>query len=359
MATTEIPVSDDELDSLMLELEEATGVPAAAPVPKTTPVVASAPSADELEGLDDLDEAPPAATTDPVLSDEDVIVLEDDGTTVVMPAPTPTPLVVAEAAEPNVDDELAALEAEIESGTVAPPATAPWEETTAAITAIETAKETAKARIEPPKNAFETDPLVNLSEPETKSVAAAAPAPKVSMEEEEAAAVARAKKAAAALDYYIDVDKFKADMQVTENNLDDCMMQQASLRAFYGARAARAEAQASSIKTRFEVREAKIYDEHRKALVASGEKATEKAVENMVKIDPRWIAGKQLVIEAESIAAVAKSCVFALSDRKDMIVQLGADRREDSKGQIRTMIREHERNDLRERAMAAAKASNG
>jgi hypothetical protein len=344
MTTPEIPVPDDELDSLMLELEEATGVPAAAPAPKKTPVVATPePTSDELEGLDELDEAPASTPVeaDLTLSDEDLIVLEEEGTTVVLAAPAPTPLAAPVADESNVDDELAALEAEIESGTVAPPATPPWDEEST---------EPAETLTMPHPPAEELEPVAP----------APAPAPtKSSIEEEEVAAIAKAKKAAAALDYYIDVDSFKADMQVTENNLDDCMMQQASLRAFYGARAARAEAQASSIKTRFEVREAKIYDEHRKALVTSGEKVTEKAVENMVKIDPRWIAGKQLVIEAESIAAVAKSCVFALSDRRDMIIQLGADRRDESKGQARIMAAQAERENLANRAVNAARVSNG
>jgi hypothetical protein len=346
MATPEIPVSDDELDSLMAELEDATGVPAASPAPKPkaapTPTPEPELSADDLEGLDlEPDPVAPAVVATPEPIDE-LIVLEDDDATIVIPSSTPAALTTV---GPNVDDELAALEAEIESGTVAPPTTAPWEE---------------------PVVALEPDPVAIAPVVEPEPVAAApvptlAPAPvtKVSIEEEEAASAVKAKKAAAALDYYIDVDKFKADMQVTENNLDDCMMQQASLRAFYGARAARAEAQASSIKARFEVREAKIFDEHRKAMVASGEKVTEKAIENLVKMDPRWVAGKLLVVEAESIAAVAKSCVFALSDRRDMIIQLGADRRDESKGQVRIMAAQAERENLANRAVNAARVANG
>jgi hypothetical protein len=146
---------------------------------------------------------------------------------------------------------------------------------------------------------------------------------------------------------------------VTETNLDNCMMSQASLRAYHGAVAARAEAQASSIKARFEVKEAQLYNHHRKAFVEAGEKATEKAVENAVKTDPKWIAMKMMVIEAESIAAVAKSCKEALNDRRDMVIQLGADRRDESKGQARVLAAQAERDHLTNRAVNAARVANG
>lgn len=157
------------------------------------------------------------------------------------------------------------------------------------------------------------------------------------------------KKAPVSLNHGIDVAVFKAETSISPTNLDDAMMQQSSLRATYGELAARAEAQADRVKIQVEVKEAELYDKHRKLLAGSGEKVTEKAVENAVKLDPTWRAIKNRQIEAETIAAINKSLVASLNDRRDMMIQLGADRREEGKGQLRVL----EREDLRQRALDA------
>lgn len=161
------------------------------------------------------------------------------------------------------------------------------------------------------------------------------------------------------LNFYVDIPSFNRDTKLTEATLDSAMMEQSGLRAFYGSQAAQAEAQHARLKVRFEVLEAKLYDEHRKALAAGTEKVTEKMVENAVKLDPRWLKGKNTVIEADTIAAINKSLVISLADRKDMMVQLGADRREEFKGGVRIMAAQDERESIAERAKAAFKNGRG
>jgi hypothetical protein len=163
----------------------------------------------------------------------------------------------------------------------------------------------------------------------------------------------------AKLNYYVDISRFNSDTKLTEATLDKAMMEQSGLRAFYGSQAAQAEAQHARLKIRFEVLEAKLYDEHRKVLAAGTEKVTEKMVENAVKLDPRWLKGKNAVVEADTIASVNKSLVIALADRKDMLVQLGADRREEFKGGVRIMAAQDERDTVAERAKAAFKNGRG
>jgi hypothetical protein len=131
-------------------------------------------------------------------------------------------------------------------------------------------------------------------------------------------------------------------------------MEQSSLRVYHGVQAASAEAQHSRIKMRFDIIEAALYDEHRKAFVEAAEKATEKMIESAVRRDSRWAKAKNEVIEAEFIAACGKTAVESLRDRKDMIVQMGADRREEGKGQTRILAEQQERTSLRDRAIAAA-----
>jgi hypothetical protein len=161
------------------------------------------------------------------------------------------------------------------------------------------------------------------------------------------------------LNFYVDIQSFNRDTKLTEATLDAAMMEQSGLRAFYGSQAAQAEAQHARLKVRFEVLEAKLYDEHRKLLAAGTEKVTEKMVENAVKLDPRWLKGKNTVIEADTIASINKSLVISLADRKDMMVQLGADRREEFKGGVRILAAQDERDSLAERAKAAFKNGRG
>lgn len=158
------------------------------------------------------------------------------------------------------------------------------------------------------------------------------------------------------LRYFVDPAAFKKETAVNNYNLDTCFMEQSSLRAYYGSMAAQAEAQASLSKTKFEVLEARLYDHHRKALAASGEKTTEKMVENAVKCDPRWLTGKERVIDAESIAAVNKALSVSLADRRDMLIQLGADRRDESKGQARLLAIKEQASETANRAVAGATA---
>lgn len=166
-------------------------------------------------------------------------------------------------------------------------------------------------------------------------------------------------KPEAKLNFYVDVNQFNRDTKLTEATLDAAMMEQAGLRAFYGSQAAQAEAQHSRLKVRFDVLEAKLYDEHRKALALGGEKVTEKMVENAVKLDARWAKAKNAVIEAETIASINKSLVISLADRRDMMIQLGADRREEFKGGVRIMAEQNERDALAARARDAFKNGRG
>lgn len=166
-----------------------------------------------------------------------------------------------------------------------------------------------------------------------------------------------ADKPQAGLKYYIDVDQFQKDTRVSDIHLDQCMIEQNSLRAYYGTQSAYAEAQASRLKARFEVIEATLYDKHRKEFAAGGEKTTVQMVDSAVKMDPRWLSAKNTVIEAETLAAINKGLVESIKDRRDMIIQLGADRRDEGKGAVRILAEQNERQDLRERALKSARAA--
>jgi len=241
------------------------------------------------------------------------------------------------------EDELAQMLAELEEQTAGesnvpplaepePPAAESDEATLLAEveSVLDSESDAVAAEVEP------TDPPAAAESP---AVSTAAPevAPNVDMIE--VASPQPAQPAVTGLKYYLDPGAFSKDILVTEDRLDACMVEQSGLRSHYGAQAAYAEAQHDRVEAKFKVLEAKLYDEHRRNLTASGEKVTEKAIENAVRMDPRWLQGMSAVIEAQTISQVNRNAVMALNDRRDMLIQLGADRRDEMKGQLRIMER--------------------
>lgn len=301
--TTDITTTDDELDALMADLEAQNDLITA----QQAKVTATQPSAAQLAAL----ESEPEPTPEPVAE------------------PTPEP--VAEEAPPwqepekleeiSTEEELAALEASIEAE---PVAVAPPEEAKKPVEVV-SPKPPAPATIDP-----DDAPDVGHDGPPGMMPG---------------------------LQHYVNVTTFRSETRVTEATLDACMIEQNGLRAYYGSLAAHAEAQAARLKMKFDVIEATIYNEHRKALAATGEKSTEKMVENAVKMDRRWLRAKNMVIEAETIATINKNLVESLKDRRDMIIQLGADRRDEYKGAARVLAQQNDHQSTAERALAAAKGA--
>ena len=337
---------DDDLEAALQELEEAPGTPAAQAEPAPAPTTAAPVS------LADRIKANAAKKAAELAADGD-----DDGVDAVAAAQAKAEAEAKAKAKAEAEAK-AKEEAEAQARAEA--------EAKAKAEAKARAEAEAKARAEAEAKAKAEAEAKARAEAEAK---AKAEAEALARAKAEAAAAAKteprrptedvAASSGAGLRFGIDVEQFQRDTRVTEATLDNCFMEQSSLRAFYGAQAAQAEAQAARAKAKFEVIEATLYDLHRKALAESEEKVTEKMVENAVRKDKRWLAAKNLMIEADTIATINRSMVESLRDRKDMLVQLGADRREGMKGQLRMLAEQNEREALANRATAAAQAALG
>lgn len=141
---------------------------------------------------------------------------------------------------------------------------------------------------------------------------------------------------------HLDVNRFIEETRVNETNIDDAFQKQSSLRAYYGAVAAEKDLLAARCKLAIDVTEAKLYKQYRDQAVAEGVKTTEAMLTAQVKGDPSWAEVKRLYIEAQAQADIARSLVASLADRRDMLIQLGADRRDESKGSMRMMAAQAE-----------------
>lgn len=304
----DIELSEDELNALIGELD-ATG--------------------------EEIAKSMPEPTTKAPVEVDGIVVLENEIEEIAeAAAPAPTP---AETPAANVIDELEELEsdlAELEAPAAVAPVAKPEPKTVAPVEAVKPVK------LVEPIESTPTQPAESTVKPVEAMDAPLKPKP-------------------TKLQHYVDPHKFQAETAINDANLDNCMMEQSSLRAYYGAQAAHAEAQHSRMKARFDVLEAKLFDTHRKLLAASGEKVTEKMVENAVKLDPRWLSLKNDVIEAETIASVNKNLVFSLADRRDMLIQLGSDRRAESQGQMRILAAQEGASSLTAKAVNAARTALG
>ncbi|HCJ8610312.1 TPA: hypothetical protein NV728_001976 [Escherichia coli] len=349
VAPAAVVVEDDELAALEA-LEEPVGVAVGAmEVPAGTVITSGVKaddsmfSAEELAEMEELEKISAASKPKADLSglQGQLAGLKTGG---VVTDPTPEEVLVDDKIPPTPDDELAALEAELVAEGAATPAPEPIPAAADATVTITINAEDAgdPAIAEAVAEAIAGGPAHGGSPAPAGTSATHIPSTKPK-----------------GLQFFIDPNEFKKETQVKDYNLDSCFMEQSSLRAHYGAMAARAEAQASTAKVKFEVLEARLYDHHRKILTDAGAKVTEKMVENAVKTDPRWMAGKENVIEAETIASVNKALAISLADRRDMLIQLGADRRDESKGQARLLAAQNERDSMTNRAEDAAKAAFG
>ncbi|MEJ8025477.1 hypothetical protein WKH82_08390 [Acinetobacter baumannii] len=178
----------------------------------------------------------------------------------------------------------------------------------------------------------------------------------------------RSYKDAVKLKYEPNVTEFQVQTKITDANFDQCILDQASLMAYHSALYAQAEAQVARVKLKFETLEAGLYDAYRKRFLDMGEKVTEKAIENAVRLDKKWSKAKLLLIEAQTYADIHKGFVQSLNDRRFMLMSRGASLRDEMKGQLRVMAQvdpespvnvqaRAESNDMAARAMAIARGA--
>jgi hypothetical protein len=137
------------------------------------------------------------------------------------------------------------------------------------------------------------------------------------------------------VEVFVDVEKLTQDTAINPNDIDDAMCKQASLYAFYAEQARKARRQYERMKSLFEILESKLDNEHRTRLKEESAKTTEQQISTAVKNDPRWWAMQQQLIEARGVYDLASDAREAFSQRRDMIIQVASDRREERKGAMR------------------------
>ena len=140
-----------------------------------------------------------------------------------------------------------------------------------------------------------------------------------------------------AVNGYIVPTKMIEDVGFSETNLTSAFIEQASKFSYYAAAHARAERQEARLKHRVDIVEAMLDRRFRKEAKESGEKVTEPQIAKMIICEPEHQTAVSEYIDGKQVSNVCKAAVEAFRHRRDMLIQIGADAREEKKGQMRVV----------------------
>lgn len=351
-------LSDDDLSALA-ELDEPA--PAANPVIEAEPAPAPAPRAkrgSRKASLPPLDpeEPKPAAVAEPIVNSEvlpdnlseddlagldieDAVIIEETPTKtaaakaleVLNTEPTESPRQKAEriaaereaaeamAAQQQIEDD-AKLEAELIDG----------------VEGHAAAREAAAVASAPVEDEVEALLAAAATSSAPAPVAEPAPAPKTTPAPVTGTGLRRKP-----LDEFIDPEKLQNDLNFTNTDLSVsmAMTRQAALFAHYSTLAAKATWQSDRAKQQVDLVYANLDQQIRDDLTTAGTKFTEKVIESMIVRDSTYQAAMERAHEARAISRMVEAAADSFRHRKDMLIQIGADMRQEKQGKL--VMKEH------------------
>lgn len=135
-----------------------------------------------------------------------------------------------------------------------------------------------------------------------------------------------------ALSTFIDELQLRQDLEFTEATISMAMTRQAPLFAHYSTLAHKAQYQADRAKQQVDLVEAQLDQAYRDKFISEGVKASENMVKAAITRDAAYQEAQNKRHEAQAIAEMVKSAADSFRHRRDMLIQVGADLREEKKG---------------------------
>lgn len=148
-------------------------------------------------------------------------------------------------------------------------------------------------------------------------------------------------------------EQIRIDLQI-DVDLNTAMIRQPGLFAHYASLQAQFEREVNKVKTFIDVTEARVEREIRDQNSVTNTKMTEGQIRSMINTDPRVIKLSLQFNESQEQASLAKTTAEAFRHRRDMLVQLAFNYREEGKGalQVSGGNQTHAMEVRRERAQA-------
>lgn len=139
---------------------------------------------------------------------------------------------------------------------------------------------------------------------------------------------------------FIDADKLQDDLNFTTTNISLAMTRQAALFAHYSRFAAEATYQSDRCKQQVDLLYANLDQQFRDSMTTAGTKFTEKTLESLIIKDTSYQEAQTRAHEARAIAKMVETTAESFKHRKDMLIQVGADLRQEKSGSG-LVVREH------------------
>ena len=123
----------------------------------------------------------------------------------------------------------------------------------------------------------------------------------------------------------------KEYIDITEANVEGRMLKHTSIYAFFGAVLAYAKRKQDRLVHALEMMEAKHKELRRGEFLSSGEKATEASLNGYIHTVPEINELRETFFEAQHKYNLAKNIMSSLEHQKDMLVQMSANRRAETR----------------------------
>ena len=133
----------------------------------------------------------------------------------------------------------------------------------------------------------------------------------------------------------IDPKRLSGDLKFTDATLKDAFIDQAGLFAYYASKEAQAAYQTDKQKQALEIVEARVDHEIRQDAADQGTKITEGKITSGIRLNASYQKALEGYNQAKMIQNLAKAATEAFKQRRDMLIQCGADAREELKGSLR------------------------
>lgn len=133
----------------------------------------------------------------------------------------------------------------------------------------------------------------------------------------------------------IDTNQLKRDVAINITDLTSAMMDQSGLFAHYAQLCADAQRQMDRAKIAVELTEARVHHELTREAHDAGTKTTEAALSKALMRNGKMVKVKMQYADAKMIHALAKEALEAFKQRRDMLIQIGVNAREEMKGELR------------------------
>jgi len=117
--------------------------------------------------------------------------------------------------------------------------------------------------------------------------------------------------------------KYQEDIRISKETIDEDLMKQAGLYAFYAVMAELAEEAYEDAKLELELLEATVDEHIRVGLIQKGEKVTDKKLEKLVAVNEDRIESVRNKIQARKNRGILKALARAFEQRNLDVIALG------------------------------------